>query len=117
MAGDELLMETEPAPPAPPRAVSPWAAVAIIAVTLLIWFGYQTWNLQREYRGALAARAGQEGPIQQAQQRRAQLQSITRRLAALSQQGHAGASLLIQELARRGYHVSPDGPTPAPPPR
>ena len=44
--------------------------------------------------------------MQQAQQRRAQLQSIARRLVALSQQGHAGATLLIQELARRGYNAA-----------
>ncbi len=116
MASDELLLETEPAPPAPARPIGVWPAVALVVVAVLIWFGFQGWHLQREHRTMQAVRAGQENALQQAQQRRAQLQSIARRLVALSQQGHASATLLIQELARRGYTVTSDSPTPAPSP-
>ena len=115
VASDELLLETEPAPPAPPAPISVWLTV----LAVLIWYGFQGWNLQREQRALQTVRAGQESALQQAQQRRAQLQSIARRLVALSEQGHAGATLLVQELARRGYNPRAEAPAPAPstPPR
>ena len=119
VASDELLLETEPAPPAPPAPISVWPALTLTVLAVLIWYGFQGWNLQREQRALQAVRAGQESALQQAQQRRAQLQSIARRLVALSEQGHAGATLLVQELARRGYNPRAEAPAPAPstPPR
>lgn len=112
MAHDELLVETEPEPPRPPPSVSAWPAVTCLVLAVLLWFGFQAWNLQREYRQMQSIRAGQEGLLDQAQKRRAPLESIARRLLALSQQGHAGATLLVQELARRGITVSPEAPAP-----
>jgi hypothetical protein len=117
VASDELLLETEPAPPAPPVPVSVWPALALVVIAVLMWYGFQGWNLQREHRAVQAVRAGQESALAQAQQRRAQLQSIARRLVALSEQGHAGATHLVQELARRGYTARAEAPAPSPAPR
>ena len=116
MGNDELLVETEPAPSRPRPPVSAWPAVACLVLAMLIWSGLQAWNLQREYRQLQAIRAGQEAPLEQARQRRAELQSIARRLFGLSQQGHAGATRLVQELARRGVTISPEPPAPGPAP-
>jgi cell division protein FtsB len=114
VASDELLLETEPAPPRPLPPVSAWPAVACLVLAMLIWFGFQTWNLQREYQQLRAIHAGQEGPLEQARRRQAQLESTARKVYALSQQGHAGAALIVQELARRGVNVTPDTGTTAP---
>ena len=81
MADDELLVETEPEPPRPRPSVSAWPALICVLLAVLIWFGFQAWNLQREYRQLQAIRAGQEGPLEQAQKRQAQLQSIARRFS------------------------------------
>jgi hypothetical protein len=116
VASDELLLETEPAPSAPPPPVSVWPALALIVVAVLLWYGFQGWNLQREHRAMQTVRAGQESALQQAQQRRGQFQSIARRLVALAEQGHPGATLLVQELARRGYNARAEAPAPAPSP-
>ncbi|HZJ69362.1 MAG TPA: hypothetical protein VFF36_00385 [Planctomycetota bacterium] len=114
MTSDELLLETEPPEPRPLPPPSPWPAVALVVLAVLIWFAYQGWNLQREYTQLSAIHAGQEGPLEQARRRQAQLQSTARRVLVLAQQGHPGAALIIQELARRGVNISPDAPPPAP---
>jgi hypothetical protein len=82
---------------------------------VLIWFGFQAWNLQREYQQLRAIHAGQEAPLEQARRRQGQLESIARRVYALSQQGHQGATLIVQELARRGVNITSDSPTSAAP--
>lgn len=112
MTSDELLLETEPPPPRPAPPPSPWPAVALLVLAVLIWFGYQAWNLQREYTNLQAVQAGQEGPLEQARRRQAQLETTARRVWALSQEGHPGATLIVQELARRGVNINP-GPPPA----
>jgi cell division protein FtsB len=114
MASDELLLETEPPPPRPVLPPSPWPAVALLVLAVLIWFGYQAWNLQREYQSLRAIHAGQETALEQARRRQAQLETTARRVYALSQQGHPNATLIVQELARRGVNFAPGNPPTAP---
>jgi cell division protein FtsB len=110
MTSDELLLETEPPPPRPAVPPSPWPAVALLVLAMLIWFGYQAWNLQREYQNLQGIHAGQEGPLDQARRRQAQLETTARRVYALSQQGNPSATLIVQELARRGVNFAPGTP-------
>jgi hypothetical protein len=119
MPNDELLVETEPDEPEAPRPpLHPWPAVAVLVLTILIWFGFQAWNLQREYGQLRTLHAGQEAPLEQARKRQAQLESIARRLYGLAQGGHPSATLIVQELVRRGVQVAPDTPAaPAPAPK
>jgi len=114
MTSDELLLETEPPPPRPAAPPSPWPAVALLVLAVLIWFGYQAWNLQREYKSLQTIHAGQEGPLDQARRRQAQLETTARRVYALSQQGHPSATLIVQELTRRGVNFTPGTPPSAP---
>jgi hypothetical protein len=114
MAHDELLVETEPGPPPPRPPLSVWPATACLVLAALIWFAYQGWHLQREYRHLQGIRAGQEGALEGAQRRRAHFESIARRVFVLSQQGHAAATLMIQELNRRGVNIGPETPGVAP---
>ena len=114
---DEMLDETEPPreSPRPRVATSPWPLLAVLVVALLAWFGVQTWQLQREYRGLLQIRASSAAPLEQARKRRAQLESIMRRTFELAQKGNPGANLILQELARRGVTINP-APAPGTPP-
>lgn len=114
MTSDELLLETEPPAPRPAAPPSPWAAVVLLVLAMLIWFGYQAWNLQREYQNLQGIHAGQEGPLEQARRRQAQLEATARRVYALSQQGNPSATLIVQELARRGVNFAPGTPPTAP---
>ena len=117
MANDELLVETEPDDRDAPRPpIGPWAAMAFVILAMLIWFGYQTVNLQREYGQLRSLHANQDGALEAVRKRQTQLESIARRVYALAQTGHPEATLIAQELARRGVTVSPEPAAPAPAP-
>jgi hypothetical protein len=111
---DEMLDETEPPSPTPRAALSPWPLLTMLVLGCLCWFGFQGWQLQREHRSLLGIRANSEAPLDQARKRRAQLESIMRRTYELAQKGNPGATLILQELARRGVSINP-APPPGPP--
>jgi hypothetical protein len=115
MPNDELLVETEPDERDTPRPpLSAWPVAAFLVLGMLIWFGFQGWNLQREYGQLRTVHAGQDAALEQVRARQGQLESIARRLYSLAQAGNPRATLLTQELARRGVTVTPNGTTPAP---
>jgi hypothetical protein len=117
MANDELLVETEPDDRDAPRAaLGPWAAMVFIVLAMLIWFGYQTVNLQREYGQLRSLHASQDAALEGVRKRQTQLETIARRVYALAQTGHPEATRIVQELARRGVTISPDAPAAAPAP-
>jgi hypothetical protein len=112
---EEMLDETEPASPPPRVALSPWPLLAMLVAACLCWFGFQGWQLQREYGNLLEIRARSEAPLEQARKRRAQLESIMARTYELAQKGNPRATLILQELARRGVSINP-APAAATPP-
>jgi len=90
-----------------------WPAVVLLTAALLLWTGFQTFQLIRE-RGTLQSiRAAQEPTIQQAVKLRGQLDSIAKRTLELAQQGNAGAATIVEELAKRGITIKLDAATPA----
>jgi len=92
---------------------SPWLALTLLTVAMVAWFGFHTYQLVRE-RGMLQqAKVSQEPTIVQAQKLRAQLDAISKKTLELAQQGNAGATLIVEELARRGVTINP-GPTTGP---
>jgi hypothetical protein len=99
-----------------PERPSPWLAVTLLTIALVAWFGFQTYQLVRERAGLQAARASQEPTIEQAQKLRTQLDAISKKTLELAKQGNAGATLIVEELARRGVTINPSSPAgPAPP--
>ena len=112
---EEMLDETEPASPPPRAALSPWPLLAMLVAACLCWFGFQGWQLQREHRNLLEIRASSEAPLEQARKRRAQLESIMARTYELAQKGNPRATLILQELARRGVTINPAPATATPP--
>jgi len=111
---EEMLDETEPASPPPRVALSPWPLLAMLVAACLCWFGFQGWQLQREYGNLLEIRARSEAPLEQARKRRAQLESIMARTYELARKGNPRATLILQELARRGVSINPAPTGPAP---
>jgi hypothetical protein len=111
---EEMLDETEPTSPPPRAALSPWPLLAMLVAACLCWFGFQGWQLQREHRNLLEIRASSEAPLEQARKRRAQLESIMARTYELAQKGNPRATLILQELARRGVTINPAPTGPAP---
>lgn len=105
-------------PEAPSRDA--WPALALLAIAVVAWFGFQTFQLARERSALQAARVSQEPTIAQAQRIRAQLDAITKSTLGLAQQGNASAAFIVEELARRGVRINPtspmDSPGPAPVP-
>jgi len=111
---EEMLDETEPTSPPPRVALTPWPLLAMLVAACLCWFGFQGWQLQREYGNLLEIRARSEAPLEQARKRRAQLESIMARTYELARKGNPRATLILQELARRGVSINPAPTGPAP---
>ncbi len=99
--------------PEPPSA---WLAVTLLTIAVVAWFGFQTYQLLREQAALQTARASQEPTMEQAHKLRTQLEVVSKKILDLAHQGNAGATLIVEELARRGVTISPSPPlTPAAP--
>jgi hypothetical protein len=92
---------------------SPWLPVTLLTIAIVAWFGFQTYHLVRERFSLEAAKVAQEPTIEQANKLRAQLDAISKKMLELAQQGNAGATLIVEELAKRGIRINPT-PPPAP---
>ena len=89
----------------------------LLATAMLVWLGFQTFQLARERSTLGTIKVNQETTIAQAQRVRGQLDSIARRTLELAQQGNAGAAAIVEQLARRGVAINPSAPaTPSPGP-
>jgi len=95
---------------APARVFVP---VALLAVTLLLWVGFQTTQLITERQTLQTLRQGQEAQIQSSQKLRASLDTIASGTAKLAQQGNPSARLIVEELKKRGVTINPN-PSAAP---
>ena len=80
---------------------------------LVLWFGFQTYQLAQE-RGAINTRkANQEKIYANAQKMRAQLDAIAAGTARLAQQGNPHAQQVVAALRARGITINPSTvPTP-----
>ena len=90
---------------APARVFVP---VALLAVTLLLWVGFQTTQLLREREGLQTLRQGQEAQVQSSQKLRASLDAIASGTAKLAGQGNPNARLIVDELKKRGVTINPN---------
>jgi len=96
-----------------PDAATPEAAergpsrlpLILTIASLLVWFGFQTWQLVLE-RGNLSLLKGNlEAPVQESQKVRAQLETLITKTSELASHGNANAKTVIEELERRGIPV------------
>ena len=94
-----------------------WAAVALLTIAVVAWLSFQTVQQIRERSALQNVRTAQEAALERAQRIRAQFDTITKKTLELAQQGNAGATLIVDELARRGVTITPSssaGPLPPP---
>lgn len=83
-------------------------ALTITIVALILWFGFQAFQLVRERSNLRAVKANQEGAMQESERIRGQFQTLMTKIAALANQGHAGAKMVMDELQKRGVGAAPE---------
>jgi len=84
--------------------------VALLAVAIFLWVGFQTTQLIRERQALQTLRQGQEAQVQSSQKLRASLEAIATGTAKLAQQGNPNARLIVDELRKRGLTINSNPP-------
>jgi hypothetical protein len=95
------------------RTSSPFLPILLLALALVLWFGFQTVILVRESAALATARDNQEAQIQAATKIRQALDAVARDTAKLAGKGNPNARLVVDELRKRGVTINPDAPPPA----
>ena len=80
----------------------------LILITLVSWFGFQTYQLVRERGNLKTLQANQETMLTNAQKMRAQLDAIAAGTARLAQQGNANAAQIVNALKAKGISINPN---------
>ena len=80
--------------------------VLLIALALVVWFGFQASHLYQE-RGQLASlRDNQEATYQNAKKMRAQLDSLAAGTQKLASAGNMNAQVVVSALQQRGVTIN-----------
>jgi hypothetical protein len=87
-------------------------ALSLALVALVFWFGFQAFQMVRERGNLGVVRTSQDSAIQEAEQIRAQFESLISKLSDLASKGHAGAKMVLDELQNRGVGAAPDSAGP-----
>ena len=77
--------------------------------TLVLWFGFQSWQLVAERNNLKVLAANQATMYANAQKMRAQLDSIASGVAELAREGNANAAQAVQALAGKGITIKSNG--------
>jgi len=94
------------------RTSSPFVPILVVALALVLWFGFQTVMLVRESSALSTARDNQEAQVQAANKVRQALDAVARDTAKLADKGNPNARLIVEELRKRGVTINPDAPPP-----
>lgn len=81
--------------------------LALFMTAWLLWAGFQSVQLLRERSNLQTLHANQEQTVQTAQQMRQQLDALAAGTRRLADAGHPHATVIVQELARRGVQINP----------
>ena len=100
----------------PPSAQrSPFIPALLLGLAVLGWMTFQTTQMVAGRNNLTAAIAAQEPQMEQSKKVRAALESIVTRTARVARAGNANATVIVEELRKRGISVNPDAPPPAAP--
>ncbi len=99
---EEAVEEQEPVEE---RSGASSIALTLTLVTLILWFGFQAFQLVRDRSSLQVVKANQETAMQESEKIRTQFQTLMTKTAELANQGHAGAKMVIDELQKRGLGV------------
>jgi hypothetical protein len=86
----------------------------LLAIAVLSWTAFQTAQFLVERNNFTTAIASQDPQMAQSQKVRAALESIATRTARIAQGGNPNATIIVEELRKRGITINPDGPPVAP---
>lgn len=100
-SGDRDVATPESAARAPSRL-----PLLLVLLAVLVWFGFQTFQLMSERSGLTQVHGNFETAMQESQKMRAQLQSLIARTAELAKQGNPSARTAVQELERKGIPIN-----------
>lgn len=99
----------DPAVADPSRANSRSLAIplGILSLALLVWVGFQTWQLVDEHARLVTLRTSQESLIANSKKLRVSLDTLALESAQLAAQGNPSARILVEELRKRGITINP----------
>ncbi len=96
---------------APDGGRSPFLPLLLLAVAVLGWTTFQTTQLVAERGRLTAGISGQDTQVEQSKKVRERLESLAARTARVARAGNANATLIVEELRRRGVTIDVDGST------
>jgi hypothetical protein len=97
------------------RELSSFTPLLLLAVALLSWLGFQTYQLVGESQQLARLRFAQEVQVEAAGKVRASLDTVATATAKLAEGGNVNARILLAELRQRGITVNPAAMAAAPP--
>ncbi len=80
-------------------------ALTLTLIAIVLWFGFQAFQLVRDRSSLQVVKANQETAMQESEKIRSQFQTLMTKTAELANKGHAGAKMVIDELQKRGLGV------------
>lgn len=84
----------------------PFLPVLLLALSVVGWSGFQATQLLIERNSLYEAISAQETQMVQSATLRQKLQSLAGRVAKLAKGGNANATLIVEELRKRGITLS-----------
>ena len=103
-----------PTPRESSRAHSPAAdypifmPLLLLAVAIVGWFAFQTYNLATERSQLAGIKANQESQVAAAAKVRSALDTLAASTQRLANQGNANAQVIVDELRKRGVTINAD---------
>ena len=92
-----------------PRSV--FVPLLVVVVTNLVWTVFQTVQLARERETLASLQTSQAQPLQNARKLRESLDRLARDTQALATKGNTNATLVVDELRKRGVTIDPNAPS------
>ncbi|HTP73393.1 MAG TPA: hypothetical protein VML58_14325 [Burkholderiaceae bacterium] len=83
----------------------------LVSLALVVWLGFQTWQLVAERQQLRALHASQVATVETATKVRSSLDAVASQTAKLALQGNSNAGVIVEGLRKRGVTINPDGPT------
>lgn len=87
------------------RAFGPFLPMLLIALSLLLWLGFQALQLAIEHRQLKQAHASLDAQHEAATKLRSALDALATATAKLASDGNANARVVVEELRKRGITI------------
>ncbi|MFO1291621.1 MAG: hypothetical protein U1F07_00935 [Rubrivivax sp.] len=104
---DEARAGAAAAAPQPAQRPGAFWPLLLMALALVLAFGFQAAQLLRERQALQGAHAGQQQTVDNAGKLRASLDALAADTQRLADAGNPNAALLVNELRKRGITINP----------